>query len=324
MTPIELITALRDAPEGSTVKTGPVVFPLRVVFSELVLPGVTLDATGATFLDGITITNSAGITINGGTYGSLLKDTSATYAIQVSGCEDISVAMARFFAGPGGNRGGIQFRNCKRVTARDNYFEGHRTGLMGYEVTDALFVRNWFRKATSDGINMVGSHRFIIALNDFFWLDRIGNAHPDGIQLWSLKDKPTQFDGWIVNNKMVGMMQGILSSDPKTEPGSGIRLHFHGNYIAVIFSHTITGGLLRDSVATDNVLSSYPGSFFGDLGGSLKGFEPSRGNVAERNVRYNGKVTLPPRIWWSGVIPLEGQVGSKFDFRNVSAFRRNY
>jgi hypothetical protein len=301
-----------------SVTTGNIVCPDRVLIRNLPArsTGVTLTAVGATFADGITVLNSHGLTIIGGTYGTPAKDTSVTYAIQASGVTDFSIANARFYAGPGGNRGGVQIRNGVRVTVRDSYFEGHRTGLMGYEVTDALFARNTFRKATSDGINMVGSHRFIIAGNDFFWSTRVGSAHPDGIQLWSLKDKPTQSDGWIVNNKMVGMMQGILSSDPKTEPGSGIRLHFHGNYAAVIFSHTITGGLLRDSVATDNVLSSYPGAFFGDLGGSLKGFEASRGNTQARNVRYNGKVTLPPRVYWWGDIPIAGKVGSQFDSRS--------
>ena len=309
-----IATALISALPGDTITTGPITCPARIVINKATLPGVTLDATGAAFLDGITFANGGGLTIRGGTYGTPGKDTSATYAIQASNVTDFSIAMARFYAGPGGNRGGVQIRNGVRVTVRDSYFEGHRTGLMGYEVTDALFVRNIFRKATSDGINMVGSHRFIIADNDFFWLERIGKAHPDGIQLWSLKGKPTQSDGWIVNNKATGMMQGILSSDPKTEPGSGLRLRFIGNYTAVVFSHTVTCGLCRDSVATDNVLSSYPGAFFGDLGGQLKGFEASRGNTVARNIRYNGKVTLPPRVWWWGTIPL--QVGSAFDDRS--------
>ncbi len=300
---------------AGNVTTGPVTCPDRVIIRNVAsTTGRTLDATGATFADGITVLSSAGLTIKGGTYGTPAKDTSVTYAIQASGVTDFSISGARFFAGPGGNRGGVQIRNGNRVTVRDSYFEGHRTGLMGYEISDALFVRNVFRKAVSDGINMVGSHRFIIALNDCFWEVRTGNAHPDCIQLWSLKDKPTQSDGWIVNNKAVGWMQAYLSSDPKIEPGSGIRLYFIGNYAAVVTSHTVTGGLLRDSVANDNLLCSYPGALFGDLGGKIKGFEAARGNSEARNVRCNGKVTLPPRVFWWGTVPISP--GSAFDDRS--------
>lgn len=306
--------ALLSPPTSGYVTTGPVVCDTRIVIRNVTKP-VVLNAAGATFKDGITVLNASGLTIKGGTYGTPEKDTSVTYAVQASGVTDFSIAEAKFFAGPGGNRGGVQIRNGVRVTVRDSYFEGHRTGLMFYEAADLLAARNVFRKATSDGINVVSSHRGIISENNCFWTVRVGNAHPDCLQFWSLKDKPTQSDLYILNNVAIGMMQGGLSSDPKTEPGSGIRLYWHGNYMAVTFSHTITCGLCRDSVATDNVLSSYPGAFFGDLGGSLKGFEVSRGNYAVRNVRYNGKVTLPPRIRWNGVVPLAGKVGSQFDSR---------
>ena len=309
-----ILAALLSASPGATVATGPITCPARVIIAKLPAKansvGVTLDATGATFTEGMTVAAAHGLHIKGGTFGNRTATTRERYAIAASGVTDFSLSHAAI-VGAGGDRGGVQIRNGVRVTVRDSTFTGHRTGLMGYELTDALFVRNVFREATSDGINMVGSHRFIIAANDCHWTVRVGNAHPDCIQLWSLKDKPTQSDGWVVNNKATGMMQAFLSSDPKIEPGSGLRLHFHGNYAAVIFSHTLTCGLCRDSAATDNVLSSYPGAFFGDLGGSLKGFEASRGNVVARNVRYNGKVTLPPRVYWLGSIPIAP--GSAFD-----------
>ena len=302
-----IAAALLAASPGATVATGPVVCPARLSLAKMALPGVTLDATGAAFPEGVAVTSVAGLHIQGGTYGTRGADTVARYAVAASAVTDFSLSNATVLAGPGGDRGGVQIRASSRVTVRDNLFIGHRTGLSLYEVTDFLAARNRFREATSDGINSVGNQRGIISANDCHWTVRVGNAHPDCIQLWSIPLKPLQADIWVVNNRATGMMQGILSSDPKT--GSGTRLHFHGNYMAVVFSHTITCGACTDSVATDNVLASYPGSLFGI--GKMKGAFV----LAERNVMRDGVAALPARVWWLGVPDLHGRVGSAFDRR---------
>lgn len=306
-----IAAALATASPGAVVATGPITCPAIVRVVNRSYGGVTLDATGATFAEGMALANVSGLTIRGGTFGTAERDTAARYAVTITGAADVSVAGASFIAGPSGDRGGLQFRNSIRVTARDNTFTGHRTGLSLYELTDFLAARNRFTAATSDGINSVGNQRGIIAANSCFWTVRVGLAHPDCIQLWSLPDKPLQSDVWVVNNSAVGMMQGILSSDPKL--GSGRRLFFHGNYVAVTFSHTVTCGACVESVATDNVLASYPGSLFGI--GRLKGFEHAS-NVTARNVMRDGTVQLPARVWWLGTVPIAGTVGSAFDDRS--------
>ncbi|OYZ15652.1 MAG: hypothetical protein B7Y35_06170 [Sphingomonadales bacterium 28-64-96] len=319
--------ALAAALPGDVISTGPITCTAPVVISKVNAGGVTIDATGAQLQQGMAVIASSGITFKGGTYGMRQRDTAARYAIAINGGSHISFAGATVLGGPvsltatgafaTGDRGGLQARGGQFITVRDSRFIGFRTALMFYQVADSLIARNHFTEASSDGINVVGSYRVIVAGNYARWEKRIGKAHPDGIQLWSLPNFPLQSDIWVINNATIGMMQGILSSDPKTEPGSGTRLHFHGNYCPVVFSHTITCGLCTNSVATDNVLASYPGSLFGI--GKIKGFETVRGNVVARNVMLDGTKALPPRTWWYGKVPLEGKVGSAYDLRALMA-----
>ncbi len=305
---------LAAAAPGSTVVTGPITCAGIVRLNNLSLHGVTLDASGATFLDGAAIVAVAGLRLNAGTWGTAAKDTIGRYAIDATDVTDFSVSNATVVAGPSGDRGGVKILRGRQVTVRDSAFAGHSTGLSVQLTRGALVTRNRFTSAVSDGIQLVANQGAIISANYCRWEVRVGTAHPDCIQLWSLPTLPLQADIWVLNNAAIGNMQGVLSSDPKT--GSGERLHFHGNYTPVIFSHTITCGMCRDSVATDNVLASYPGSLFGI--GSLKGFEPTRGNVAARNPKRDGTKALPPRIWSFIVPPIWQSVGSQYDDRSFN------
>jgi hypothetical protein len=121
----------------------------------------------------------------------------------------------------------------------------------------------------------------------------------------------------VINNRIVGYMQGILSSDPKT--GSGEYLYFHGNLCWVMFSHTITVGAAKNCTVTHNVLASHPGALFGLTPGKIKGLEdPS--NTVRDNLMWSGTLNPPPRWWWMGVPDVcagEG-VGSRFDDRRYN------
>lgn len=166
-------------------------------------------------------------------------------------------------------------------------------GIGVRESSDLLVTRNQIFRSTSDGINIVGNQNVVVAGNECRDFRKIAPAHPDCIQMWSIAGQPLQSDIWVINNGGIGDMQGILSSDPKT--GSGRRLFFHGNYMAVTYSHIITCAVCVSIVAMDNVLSSYPGAYYGNLGGKLEGFEDPSNTVA-RNVIADGTKTLPPRI----------------------------
>lgn len=307
-----IATTLALAAPGSTVSTGPVTCEEPLVLLNRDYRGVTLNAAGATFTEGAAIRNVQGLRITGGTWGRTDADTEGLHVMRADAVTDFSIANATVLGNGNLLGGGIMIRsNSVRVTLRDNRLRGHALAIGVQNATHVLVTRNEITGSTSDGINIVGSRIAIVSANLCRDFARIPPSHPDCIQLWSLQGQPLQSDIYVINNAAIGDMQGILSSDPKT--GSGRRLFFHGNYLAVTYPHTITCGACVESVATDNVLSSYPGSYHGI--GRLKGFE-HRSNFTARNVVVDGEKVLPTRIWSYIVPPIARQVGNRFDDRS--------
>ncbi|MEI6486265.1 MAG: right-handed parallel beta-helix repeat-containing protein [Sphingomonadales bacterium] len=312
-----IAAALAAAAPGTTVSTGRILCDQRLVLQNRDYGGVTLDATGATFREGGMFQDISGLTIKGGLWGRNDADTQAAHIIRTDRVTDFSIAGATIIGNGNLSGAGIQIQtHSRRVTLRDNNFSGHALAIGVGRSEDVLVVRNTIVGSTSDGINSAGNHNAIFAANSCRNFRRTPPAHPDCIQMWSIPGEPLQSDIWVINNAAIGDMQGILSSDPKD--GSGRRLFFHGNYLAVTFSHTLTCTRCVDSVAMDNVLASYPGSYFGI--GTLKGFEDPSNRVA-RNVMADGTRTLPRRIFSSVVPPIASRVGSRFDLRSYGARR---
>ncbi|MEN9932089.1 MAG: hypothetical protein RIS17_662 [Pseudomonadota bacterium] len=306
-----IAATLAAAAPGSTVTTGPVRCPARVSLLNRNYNGVTLDATGAVFAEGIGMRNVQGLTIKGGTWGRRDADTLNLHVIRADAVTDVTIAGTTVLGNANLKGGGISVQpGSQRVTIRDNRLHGHMLGIGVRESSDILIARNAITGSTSDGINSVGNQRVIITNNQCSEFTKIYPAHPDCIQLWSIVGQPLQADVYVINNAAIGDMQGILSSDPKTV--SGRRLFFHGNYLAVTYSHTLTCGGCVESVAMDNVLASYPGSYFGI--GSLKGFDHISNRVA-RNVMRDGVKALPARSWSSFVPPISDRVGNRYDRR---------
>ncbi|WP_310474113.1 hypothetical protein [Sandarakinorhabdus sp.] len=301
---------------GGVVTTGPITCPARIVINKAVLPGVTLDATGAAFPEGVTIANSSGLHIEGGTYGTLEKDTRERQAIQISGSSHVIISGAKLLGLPltlgatgawlTGDRGGIYARNSTWITVRDSECRRFRVCVTFYETTDSLAHNNKARESNSDGFNVVGSHRIVLSENDCRWYERANNVHPDCIQGWSLRTGPVMTQIWLVNNNAEGVMQANLFGN--IGGGSVDGLFAFGNRAWVTFSHTISCGGCANSVVKYNILASHPGVLFGI--GKIKGFEGT-GNVISDNPMVDGTKEPPPRIWWYGTIPLE--VGSRFD-----------
>ncbi|MEI6486250.1 MAG: right-handed parallel beta-helix repeat-containing protein [Sphingomonadales bacterium] len=313
----QIAAALAAAAPGSTVATGPVTCDVSLNLRGRDYRGVTLDAAGATFLEGGTFRTLQGLSIKGGTWGRADADTAAHEVIRADTVTDFSIANAVVVGNGNISGNGISVQTgSQRVTLRDNRLQGHGLAIAVGRSSNVLVARNQIFRSTSDGIDLAGNQNMIVAGNECRDFRRIVPAHPDCIQMWSIAGEPLQSDIWVINNAGTGDMQGILSSDPKD--GSGKRLYFHGNYMAVTFSHTLTCTACVSSVAMDNVLASYPGSYFGV--GKLKGFEDPSNQVA-RNVVVDGTHGLPRRIYSSVVPAIASQVGSRFDDRSYAPMR---
>ncbi len=310
--------AIATALLTGNVTTGPITCPERVIIRNIPArhTATVLDATGATFLEGITIAASNGLHVEGGTYGTLERDTRERWAVQISGGADISMNGPTVLGGPAtlgvtgafltGDRGGLQVRGATRVTIRAGKFRRFRTQLTFDGATDSLAHGNDFGEASSDGLNIIGSHRIVASENYCHWYVRLGNAHPDCIQGWSLRTGPVMTQIYLINNNAEGNMQANLFGN--IGGGSVDGFFAYGNRAWVMFSHTISCGGCINSVVKYNILASYPGTLFGI--GKIKGLEHAS-NVVADNPMVDGTKEPPPSIRWNGVIPFA--VGSRFE-----------
>lgn len=86
-----------------SVTTGPITCPDRVVIRNVqsrTSGARVLDATGATFVEGVTILNSAGLTIKAGTYGTEARDTKERAAVQILNSADVSMVAPTVLGAP--------------------------------------------------------------------------------------------------------------------------------------------------------------------------------------------------------------------------------
>ena len=312
-----IAAALLAASPGATVATGPITCPDRIIIRNLPTrdKATVLDATGASFPEGISIVASHGLNVEGGTYGTLEEDTRERQVIQIIGGSDISINGVKVLGVPltkgvtgawlTGDRGGVQARGGTRITVSNSEFWRFRAGVTFYEVTDSLAHGNKFRESSSDGLNIVGSHRIVASENDCRWYVRANGVHPDCIQGWSLRAGPVMTNIWLVNNNAEGNMQANLFGN--IGGGSVDGFYAYGNRAWVTFSHTISCSGCTNSRVQYNILASHPGTLFGI--GKIKGLEHAS-NIVSDNPMVDGTKEPPPSIRWNGVIPIA--VGSRF------------
>lgn len=301
-----VVKALRP---GDTLKlSGTFESTLRIAKRDF--GGVTVDASGATLREGLFLQGVHNLNIIGGTFGRTDVDTRDWGTLRIDNSSHISVSNA-MVVGNGNLKGaGIRIAASDFVTVRDNDLSGHFGSIILLSSSNSLIARNRITNAASDGINVVDSHRSIVSANTCNWSVRVGSAHPDCIQFWSIAGRPLVSDIFVLNNMAVGTMQAFFG-------GPGTRLTFAGNYAAVNFTHTISCGSCTESVFFDNVLANYYDAVRGP--GSLKiGNSPT--NTASNNLYYDlrGRTDgwMPEPTWTSFVPDIAGLVGSKWDNRS--------
>ena len=83
-------------------------------------------------------------------------------------------------------------------------------------------------------------------------------AHPDCIQIVERAGQPMQSDISLLNNEALAITQGFTSFDPSA--ASGIRISIIGNRVETSMPQGIACYGCFDSIITDNVLITLPGS----------------------------------------------------------------
>jgi hypothetical protein len=276
--------------------------------------GVTIDARRAEFAGGLLLRNVQNVSFIGGTYGSRIAPMRGTNTVEVLNGFNISFAHATIVGDNDGKGLGVMVRQSRNVTVRDTQLDGHRTGLASLSSSDSLFTRNQFLNMSSDGINLSDSHRILASHNLCKGFAPTPGAHPDCIQLWSLRDKPLQSDIYLLNNTAYGATQGFASFDPDT--ASGIRFTFAGNYMETSYPQGVACYGCFDSRFLNNTLIATPGARWRTSMNIVGG---ARNEIAG-NLLYDWRGGAP--AWasslqrqFSDLVPSIAGVGSTLDYR---------
>ncbi len=220
--------------------------------------GLTIDASKASFNGQLTMRSVVGVTVRGGFYGLAPGDWQNGLTVRVDFSDRVSFLNATFVGAGIGKERGIGFVDSTNVLVKSSRFTGLRGGISIDTVTNAMLTENNFMKSTSDGINIVNSHNVTAKSNLCKGTVPSLGAHPDCIQLWSLKDQPMQSDIMLLNNKAYGETQGFTSFDP--DAASGIRISMIGNWVETSMPQGVACYGCFDSVITGNTLITLPGA----------------------------------------------------------------
>jgi hypothetical protein len=256
-TPADFVSVFNSAVGGDTIRVSGKFGTFNLqnkAFSSL----VTIDATGATFADSITIANVSKLKIIGGTYGSKTAALRTSRAIGLSNSSDISFSRMAFVGN--GTGFGLTIAGSTNVSVSALNFNKFRLGLGVVSSEQVRISSSAFTGMSSDGVNIVDS-RFVTATTNRC----SGNlaspgSHPDCMQLWSIAGKPMQSDIVLTRNTVTGATQGLTSFDP--DDASGLRISITDNIINTSFPQGIACYGCVDSVFTGNKLTTLPGSQF--------------------------------------------------------------
>lgn len=217
---------------------------------------VVISAWGATFSDTFELSNVQNLSIRGGSFGSATQPLLRNRAIAVYNSSNIGFAHSTVT----GNGDGLGFfsRVATNLSVTDSRFSGLLLGIGFESVNGGTILNNRITKSISDGINIADSH-FVTASGNqcSAGLPKPG-AHPDCIQLWSIAGRAVQSDITVTGNTAHGPTQGFTSFNP--DAGGGLRINISNNRVDSTFSQGVACYNCRDSVFTNNVLTTLPGA----------------------------------------------------------------
>jgi hypothetical protein len=313
MTPTTINSALASVKPGDMLRMeGVFTSNLRIVNRDF--GGVRVDASRATMVEGMFLTNVHNISFTGGIWGRSDQDTRRWTIVEMKSSSNISFSGATLL-GNGNNKGsGLGVGESSFITIRNNDFIGHHTGIGIGASRDSLLVGNNFTRSSSDGIQMISNQRMIVSENRCTDIRPGVGAHPDCIQMWSVGATSLQTDIFILNNYAAGATQAFASFDPRT--GSGARLTFAGNYAAVTYAHGVTCGACTDSIFVDNIFVTPFGAQHQVGLRTTNGVNIFTQNNQTFDFRKDANAIWPVHVFSNLVPALAGLVGSSLESRS--------
>ncbi len=256
---VTLRSAFAAAQDGDTIKlTG--IITKQTLSNRIFANGITIDATEALFGGTFALSGVGGVTVTGGLFGYLPGTWQDGQTVRVFNSSRVSF-LSPVVTGAGiGKELGLTVTKSQDVLIAGGQFSGLRLGVGFADVTNGSLTGNQFVGNSSDGINISNS-RFVTASGNICRdsVPAVG-AHADCIQLWSTVGLPMQSDISLLHNEAYGQTQGFTSFTPST--ASGIRISMIGNRVDTSMPQGIACYGCFDSIITDNVLTTLPGSLW--------------------------------------------------------------
>lgn len=236
---------LAQAKGGATITLAPgdygaVAFPKRTFH-----PAVRLKAEDARFT-ALILKNVSGIAISGGTV-----------------------------TGPGGRSYGVTITDANDIVVNDMTITGAHRGIVVAKSDGVTIIDNHLTGLISDGINIASSRHIVIRGNSCrnfspirSIIDQQGKKvregdHADCIQAWSRPLSPPTSDVIVENNDIEGEMQGVFFGNHVrngVDDGGFDRITIRNNRIRISYPNGIVLGNGRDSIVTQNSVSTLPGA----------------------------------------------------------------
>lgn len=219
-----------------------------------------IDARLAQFNGTLVVRDMRGMAFTGGRYGSPVGSWQNAGTIRVESSAGISFTNPRLTADGLGKARGITFGDSSNFSVTGGTFSGFRLALASGSSNDGVFANNRITRSTSEGINISNSHLIEARGNVCSGGIPSEGAHPDCIQMWSHTGKPPISDIKLLGNQAYGPTQGFTLFNP--ERGGGLRISMIGNRVDTSLPQGIACYGCVDSIITDNVLTTLPGSRF--------------------------------------------------------------
>lgn len=193
--------------------------------------------------DGIELNNVRGLTLS----GVVVKlpasgPVAGRYGVLVLGSRDVLLDKLALeglgLTGDASNGIAMMLRKNSDITVQKSYFSKFRHGIAMLDLDNSVIQQNEFENLQTDAIRGGGVNYTRIANNVITGFNPARGDHPDGIQLWSTRQRHASREIDIVDNLVVrgngGPIQGIFVRDTR------LRLPFEDLKITGNF---IVGGL---------------------------------------------------------------------------------